>query len=203
MASQSTVSFKVHSVGAVRRSSFGRMTAWVLFFVALFNLFNGVAVADVEVDKRGLGKKAASKSAEPVDGVKINIRDFDDLSDIRGSDASNMPLAERNLKLILCSIRRHRPAADFLMECKNIFSCIFNKDSITVPQVVYDQLIKLGENFTGYFRGETRRLPKIVMNLAEVFTREIYGPKPTAWSEKRQWDSKRGTVLTLLWASAK
>ncbi|EDO08127.1 putative integral membrane protein [Babesia bovis T2Bo] len=51
MASQSTLSFKVHSVGAVRRSSFGKMTAWFLFFIALFNIFSGSVWANLSLDQ--------------------------------------------------------------------------------------------------------------------------------------------------------
>ncbi|EDO08128.1 putative integral membrane protein [Babesia bovis T2Bo] len=196
MASQSTLSFKVHSVGAVRRSSFGKMTAWFLFFIALFNLFSGVAIADVEVDKRELGGKPASKSEAPVEGVKIKIRDFTNLSNATDSEVSNMPLAERNLNLILRSVRRFPPSSGFLKECKSMFSCIFNKDSIMVPQDVYDLLNKLGENFTGYFWESI--VPKVIIKLSKVFALEIYGAKPTDGKERSQWNSKRRTVLTLL-----
>ncbi|EDO07071.1 uncharacterized protein BBOV_IV007150 [Babesia bovis T2Bo] len=90
MASQSTVSFNVHSVGAVRRSSFGRMTAWVLFFVALFNLFNGVAVADVEVEKRELGTPGIVEDGQT--GETSSVSEQEQEHDASGDEVSDEEL---------------------------------------------------------------------------------------------------------------
>ncbi|EDO07070.1 uncharacterized protein BBOV_IV007140 [Babesia bovis T2Bo] len=196
MASQSTVSFNVHSVGAVRRSSFGKMTAWVLFFVALFNLFNGVAVADVEVDMREQ-KECTIKPPSDVassGGTKVFIpKSINVIFPSQNACAPTKVLTdedkvniERNLRKILAHISYYRPKDKALKPYKKLVKSLKKKESMELSFDMARQLALLGGKYDGTFP-RNNAYTNFIFYLADMLTKEGYGPLPNTTEGKKEW----------------